>query len=305
MGKILITPRSLTRERHPAFSRIEQAGHEVVTATPGVQPSEEELLGLVPGIDGYLAGVEKISAAVLEAAKNLKVIGRNGVGVDNIDLEAAERLGIKICPTPGANAQGVAELTIGLLFSLVRAIPFSSGKLKAESWSRRKGTELTGKTLGVIGCGSIGKRAASLGTALGMKVIGYDMYPDTNYCPEGFGWSDLENILTTSDCISLHCPAGDKPLIDETALAKMKDGTYLINTARAALVDEEALLRALDTEKVAGYATDVFDPEPPEDFTLVQHKKVIATPHIGGFTKESIDRATVGAIEQILEELHG
>ncbi|MCF7928822.1 MAG: phosphoglycerate dehydrogenase [Spirochaetales bacterium] len=305
MGTILITPRSLTRERHPAFSRIEDAGHEIVTSTPGVQPSEEELLELVPAVDGYLAGVEKISAKVLEAAKNLKVIGRNGVGIDNIDLEAAKRLTIKVCPTPGSNAQGVAELTIALMFSLARWIPFSSSELKAGDWSRRKGTELTGKTLGVIGCGNIGKRVAAAGAVLGMQVLGYDMYPDGSFSPSGFSWSSLEGILSGSDFVTLHCPSGNKPLIDSAAVSSMKKGAFLINTARAALVDEQAVITGLDSGRLAGYGVDVFDPEPPEDFTLAGHEKVIPTPHIGGFTKESVDRATVGAIEQILENIDG
>ena len=138
MGTVLITPRSLTRERHPAFSLIENAGHTIVTSTPGVQPSEEELLRLVPDIDGYLAGVETIGAKVLEAAKNLKVIGRNGIGIDNIDIETAKRLNIKICPTPGANARGVAELAVALLFSLSRAIPYSDAQLKTKNWEAQK-----------------------------------------------------------------------------------------------------------------------------------------------------------------------
>jgi D-3-phosphoglycerate dehydrogenase / 2-oxoglutarate reductase len=304
VGKILITPRSLTRERHPAFSRIEEAGHEIVTSTPGVQPSEEELLELVPDIDGYLAGVEKISVKVLEAAKKLKVIGRNGVGIDNIDLEAAKRLAIKVCPTPGANARGVAELTIALMFSLARWIPFSSGELKAGNWSRRKGTELTGKVLGVIGCGSIGRLVAAMGTVLGMQVLGYDMYPDKSFSPAGFSWSSLDEVLSGSDFISLHCPGGDKPLVDSAAVSSMKKGTFLLNTARAVLVSEKAVLAGLDSGQLAGYGVDVFDPEPPEDFTLAGHEKVIATPHIGGFTQESVDRATRGAIEQILENIN-
>jgi len=303
MATILITPRSLTRERHPAFDLIEQAGHTIVTSTPGVQPGEEELLSLVPDIEGYLAGVEKISGKVLKAASKLKVIGRNGVGVDNIDLDTAQSLGIKICPTPGANAQGVAELAVGLLFALVRSIPFSDGRMKSGEWVRRKGTEVAEKTLAVIGCGNIGKRVAAAAGGLGMRVAGYDMYPDKEFSVPGFGWTSLEEALSTGDFITLHCPAGERPLIDAAALKTMKQGAYLINTARAALVDEQALLEALNNEKISGYATDVFDPEPPGDFTLAGHERVIATPHIGGFTKESVDRATRDAVEQILQHL--
>lgn len=303
MGKILITPRSLTRERHPAFSLIEKAGHEIVTSTPGVQPSEEELLSIIPDIDGYLAGVEPISAKVLEAAKKLKVIGRNGAGVDNIDLEAARRLNIAICPTPGANAQGVAELTIALMFSILRWIPFSDKHLKAREWKRKKGMEIEGKTLGLIGCGDIGQKVAVMASALGMTVQAFRRTPDKSFSPPRFSWASQEEVLKSSDIVSLHCPAGDKPLIDSAALASMKKGAYLINTARAAVIDEKAVYDGLESGQLSGYAMDVFPQEPPKDFTLVQHESVIATPHIGGFTTESVDRATTGAIEQILENI--
>lgn len=305
MGKVLITPRSLTRERHPAFSLIEEAGHEIVTSTPGVQPSEEELLSLVGDIEGYLAGVEKISAKVLEAAKQLKVIGRNGAGIDNVDLETAERLNIKVRPTPGANAQGVAELTIALMFSILRWIPFSDSHLKSKEWKRKKGIEIEGKTLGLIGCGDIGQKVAVMASALGMKVTAYRRTPDKSFAPANFTWASEEEVLSTADIVSLHCPAGAKPLIDAEAVSSMKKGAYLINTARAAVIDEKAVYDGLESGRLSGYAMDVFPQEPPADFTLVQHESVIATPHIGGFTEESVDRATTGAIEQILEEMNG
>ena len=130
MGKILITPRSLTKEGHPALEQLKKAGHQVLTCTPGKMPDEAELLALLPGCLGYLAGVEKVTARVLEAAKGLKVISRNGAGIDNVDLEMAHRLGIEVRPAPGANARGVAELTIALIFALLRSIPWSDGQLK-------------------------------------------------------------------------------------------------------------------------------------------------------------------------------
>jgi phosphoglycerate dehydrogenase-like enzyme len=156
MAKILITPRSLTQHGHPALDMLKKAGYEIIFSTPGKQPDEEELLRILPGCVGMLAGVEKISAKVLEAAKDLKAISRNGTGVDTIDLKAAERLNIKILRAEGANAQGVAELTIGLMFSMIRAIPFSSEQMKSGKWSRKQGIEVIGKTLGLIGCGKVG-----------------------------------------------------------------------------------------------------------------------------------------------------
>ncbi|TFG57910.1 MAG: oxidoreductase, partial [Spirochaetales bacterium] len=240
MEKILVTPRSLTKKRHPAFSLFEDAGLSVVTCTPGVMPGEDELLSLLPGCIGYLAGVEKITARLLEAAPGLQVISRNGAGMENVDIEAAKRLGIKVFPTAGANARGVAELTTGLMIGLLRSIPFSSGALKAERWERREGMELEGKCLGIIGCGEVGRLVAGMAGALGMRVLGYDLYPNMAFCLDSFEWADTEQIFRQADIITLHVPGGEKPLIDREALKAMKEGVYIINTARASVVDEEA-----------------------------------------------------------------
>ncbi len=307
MNKVLVTPRSLTKKGHPALDALRDAGYEVIFSTPGVQPDEEELLRLLPGCVAYLAGVEKISARVLEAAHDLRVISRNGTGIDNIDLEAARRLNITICVARGANANGVAELTIALMFALARAIPFSDASMKSEQWARREGIELTGRTLGLIGCGMIGKKVAVLGSAIGMQVVAFDPYPDPSFAPANFCWGSLDEVYKHSDIVSLHCPApaDGKPLIDRDAIAKMKPGVYLINTARAALLDEEAVLEGLASGQIAGAAVDVFAKEPPEDYRLVKHDRVIATPHIGGYTAESVQRATQEAVDNILKNLGG
>lgn len=303
MAKILITPRSLTKGGHPALARLKQAGHEVITCTPGKMPDEAELLALLPGCAGYLAGVEKVSARVLEAAKGLKVISRNGVGIDNIDLEAARRLNIQVRPTPGANARGVAELAIALMLSLLRSIPWSDGQLKRQAWNRRQGLEVAGRTLGLVGCGSIGRIVVGLATGLGLEVIAFRRHPDPSFAPPHFRWVRPEQLYAGSDVISLHCPAGPKPIIDQESIAQMKQGVYLVNTARAEVVDGQAVLEALEAGQIAGYACDVFPQEPPEDWRLAAHERVIATPHIGGFTEESVRRATEDAVQNLLEAL--
>jgi len=308
MSKILITPRSLTRESHPALGMLTQAGYELVLGPPGRQPSEEELFDLLPGCVGYLAGVEHISAEVLEAAIGLKVISRNGTGIDNIDLEAAQRTGVRICRAEGANAQGVAELTIGLLLALVRSIPYCDRRMKDGDWERVKGSEITGRALGIVGCGRIGQRVALLALALGMKVIAHDVYrPD--FVPSGeFRWGEsLESVLSQADVVSLHCPGpgDDKPLIGRAAFSWMKQGSYLINTARAELVDDQAALEALESGRLAGLATDVYRQEPPSERGLLSHERVIATPHLGAFTAESISRATTEAVKNLLHCLAG
>jgi D-3-phosphoglycerate dehydrogenase len=306
MKKILVTPRSLTKAGHPALDRLRQAGYEVIFSTPGKQPDEEELLRLLLDCVGYLAGVEKVSAKVLESARELKVISRNGSGVDNIDLATAEKRGIRICKTEGANAKGVAELTVGLMFSLVRQVPFHDARMKAETWERRKGIELDSRTLGLIGCGQIGKEVAIRALGLGMKVIAYRRHPDRTFTPsDRFSWVSFEEVLRRSDIISLHRPASPtgEPVIDGGAISKMKKGVYIINSARASLIDETSVLKALENGRISGIATDVYAKEPPENYSLVKHERVIATPHLGGYTEESVDRATIDAIENLIDSL--
>ena len=305
-ASILVSPRSLTTAGHPALARLQDAGYELVFTTPGQQPTTDELLQRLPGCTGYLAGVEDIDARVLEAARGLRVISRNGVGTNNVDMEAARRLGIKVCTTPGANARGVAELAMAHLLSLARWVPFSDHALKAGDWQRRKGIEVCGKTLGLIGCGHVGRLVARFALGMDMHVLAYDMMPDATFAPSPqFHFVPLADVIGQSDVISLHCPAlgNGQPLIDAEALAAMKRGGFLINTARAELVDPAALAAALQSGQVAGAAVDVFLSEPPTDDALVASDRVVATPHIGGFTGESVDRSVEMAVDNLLEAL--
>ncbi len=303
-GKILITPRSLSKNGHPGLTDLVKAGYELSIPFPGLMPSEEDLGEVLPGCIGYLAGVEKINGKLLAKCPDLKVISRNGVGIDNVDMKAAERMGIVLKTTPGANTRGVAELTIGLLFSLVRSIPLVNQSIRTGEWDRPLGMEIQGKTLGVIGTGMIGQQVISLAAGMGMKILAYDLYPVEALCSRrDLQYHSLEEVLSQSDIITLHCPAGEIPVIDEKAIARMKQGSFLINTARSALVDEAALFLALDSGKITGYAVDVFEKEPPVLTPLLLHKRVITTAHIGGFTIESVDRATRGAVKNILAVL--
>jgi phosphoglycerate dehydrogenase-like enzyme len=305
MNKILVTPRSLTRNGDPALAVLKEAGYEVVFSTPGVQPNEDELVKLLPRCVGYLAGVEKISARVLEAAKDLLVLSRNGTGIDNIDLEAARRQNIRVCRAEGANARGVAELTIGLIFALVRSIPYGDAALKREQWERRQGIELQSRVLGLIGCGQVGKSVALLGTGIGMQVIAFELRPDPSFAPANFCYVSLDDLCRQSDIVSLHCLPleSGKPMIDKDTITKMKRGVYLVNTARASLMHGEAVLAGLNSGQLAGVAIDVFAKEPPADYRLVKHDRVIATPHSGGYTVESVHKATAQAVDNLLTAL--
>lgn len=301
---VIVTPRSLSQAGHPYLQRLREEGYELCFPAPGRQPTEEELLGVVGGGVAYLAGVEKINANILEKAHKLKVISRNGVGVDNIDLKTAERLGIPVETASGANARGVAELAIALMLAVSRFVPQTHGTIKEGGWGRWMGREVQGKVLGLIGCGKIGRETARMALGLGMNVMAYDPNPDFKFDPgKGFAFTSMENLLKEADIVSLHCPPGNKPLLDRPALYSMKRNAILINTARAELIDAEAVHEALEKGRLFGLGTDVFSAEPPEPSPLIRHHRVVSTAHIGAFTEESVNRATVAAVDNIMKYL--
>jgi len=306
MAKILVTPRSLTKGGDPALELLRKAGHELVFCTPGKAPDERELLGLVPGCSGWLAGVEKITDTVLARADCLKAISRNGTGVDSIDLAACQRRGVAVLRAEGANARGVAELTMALMLSLLRSVSFGDARMKAGGWERRQGTELDSRVLGVIGTGKIGRLVTKFALGMDMRVLGFDAYPDARYAPSpDFASVPLDELLVSSDIVTLHCPhtPGEKPLIDAAALARMKKGAVLLNTARGGLVDDAAVLAALNDGRLAGYGVDAYEKEPPDPSPLIAHDRVIASPHVGAFTSESVSRATRVAVDNLLGAL--
>jgi D-3-phosphoglycerate dehydrogenase len=305
--KILVTPRSVTRSGHPSLQRLEQAGYRVVFPTPGEQPGENELRALLPGCVGYLAGVEPVTAAVLEMACDLRVISRNGTGTDTVDVEAARKHGILVVRAEGANARGVAELAISQILGLARSCASSDATLKAGLWKRTSpGIEIEGRTLGIIGCGRIGKLVTRMALALGMRVLAFEQFPDPEFHPgAGFRYAGWDEVLAESDFLSLHCPPrpDGTPVLNREAVGKMRRGARVVNTARYDVMDAEAVLEALDSGHLSGLALDVFDSEPPADWRLVKHPRVVATPHTGGYTVESIDRAMSQAVDNLIAGL--
>jgi D-3-phosphoglycerate dehydrogenase len=302
--RVAVTPRSLSVEGHPALDSLTAAGFEVLFPSPGRQPTPDELAAVLPSCVGYLAGVEPVPGELLRCCPNLRVISRNGVGVDNVDLAVAKELGISVERAVGAKAEGVAELALALMLASARSLTWSDAAIKVGRWQRRRGIELRGRQLGVVGAGQVGRRVAEMGLGIGMSVRAYDVLPDPGFAPSGdFFYADLDDVLGTSDVVSLHCPPGPTPLIDRAALALFGRGSYLVNTARAALVDDVAIQEALASGALAGYATDVFAMEPPEMTSVLLLPETVATPHIGGFTEESIERATRAAVGNILRVL--
>ena len=308
MPRILVTPRSVTSEGHPALERLTRAGFEIVMPPAGKMPAASDLKQLLPGCVGWLAGVEPITDDVLSAASDLRIISRNGTGIDAIDLESARRRGIEIRRADGANARGVAELAIGMILALARSLPFSDAAIKAGGWSRRKGFELEGKTLGVVGCGKIGRIVAALARGLGMQVVGHDPFAeqsDQSLDAPLVHLVYLDEVFALSHVITLHCPppADGRPLVDARRLGLAKPGVVIVNTARHELVDIPALVAAIERGHVAGAALDVFDAEPPIERSHLASDRILATPHIGGFTDESVDRAVDVAVTNLLEAL--
>lgn len=304
--RILVTPRSLTAEPHPDVERMRESGFEIVYSTAGAMPSEQELIDLVPGCVGWLAGVEPVTPKIIEAAENLRVISRNGVGIDNLPLDVLNERGVKVMIAEGANSMGVAELTIGLIFSALRSIPHSDAGIKSGGWPRLRGSEIHGRTVGIIGCGAIGREVARMVIALGARVIAFDpARPNLDLPSQAFAYADVDTIIAESDILSLHCPLprDGSTFLDRRRIFASKEGQVLINTARARLVDEEALIEALDAGHIGCYATDVFEQEPPASLDLAARRRVIATSHIGGFTAESVDRATRIAANNLLAAL--
>ena len=306
MGRILVTPRSVTQHGHPSLRRLAAAGYEVVLGPPGRQPTEAELLGALPGCVGYVAGVEPVSARVLAAASGLRAISRNGTGTDSIDATEAASRGIAILRAEGANARGVAELTFALIFALVRDLSQTDAALKRDQWTRRQGIELEGRSLGLIGCGRVGRIVAGIAGALGMNVLASDPVAEGKFHPgDFFRFVPIDEVFRCAEILSLHCPPSPdgRPILDRNALSSCRRGVFVVNTARFDLIDPVAMLGALDSGHVAGLGLDVFAEEPPKDTTLVRHSRVIATSHVGGFTQESVDRAMDAAVDNLLRAL--
>lgn len=271
----------------------------------------DELLQVVGEYDALIVrGRTKVTAAVLAAGKKLKVVGRAGVGVDNIDLVAAKEHKITVVNSPMATSVAVAELTLGLMLSVVREIARADAGLKAGKWLKKEleGIELFGKTLGVIGFGRIGANVGQRAKAFDMKVLGYDpLIPAAEIKARGGEPVSLDELLTQSDMITMHLPLtpDTKGMLNEAAFAKMKKGVYIICAARGGVIDEAALLAALNSGQVAGAALDVFATEPPGLTELASHPKVVETPHIGAQTVEAQTRAANDISEEVLAVLEG
>ncbi len=294
--------------------KLSEEGLKILKSSPelsvdvktGMKP--EELIKAIPEYEALIIrSSTTVTDAVVEAGKNLKLIGRAGIGVDNVDLNAASKRGIIVENTPSGNAVTTAEHAIAMMFAVSRMIPQAHKTMKEGKWDKKSfvGHELCNKTLGVLGVGNIGKIVANRALGLKMKVIGFDPFLTPEAAAQmGIELTGLPDLFRRSDYITLHVPLNDKTrnIIDKNAFAQMKQGVYIINCARGGVVNEADLLVALEEGKVGGAALDVFEQEPPPaDFRLVQHPNVVCTPHLGASTDEAQVNVAIEVAEQVVD----
>lgn len=273
--------------------------------------NRNELLNVISNYNVLIIrSAVKADAELIALGNNLELIGRAGTGVDNIDMEAAAKKGIKVMNTPGCNTISAAEHTLSLLLSMCRQIPQANSSLRNGMWDRKSfsGTELFGKTFGIIGLGKIGREVAIRVKSFGMNLIGFDPIISQESVSElGIKLLSLEEIYPIADFISLHVPLNDetKNLLSKETLYKCKKGVRIVNCARGGVINEADLLDALNDDQVAGAAIDVFNSEPITDFTLINHPNVVATPHLGASTNEAQEKVAVQLGTQIINWIQG
>ena len=284
---------------------LKEAGYEVKEAW---DEPKENLPNIVGDYDAIvIRSATKVKGDLLDAAKNLKVVGRAGIGLDNVDLDKCKERGIIVRNTPNATTDTVAELALAYMFALARPIVKGTNTLRDGKWAKKelKGTELLGKTLGIVGCGRIGSALARKCDAIGMKVVGCDVVEIQEACVDQ---CEMEDVFALADYISLHLPLlpDTKHIINKDTIAQMKDGVRIINCARGGTLDEQALYDAIKSGKVRGAALDVWEQEPIEleaSKKLLELEEVIGSPHIGAQTAEGQERAGIQVAEAVIEEL--
>ncbi|GIK27806.1 MAG: 4-phosphoerythronate dehydrogenase [Chloroflexota bacterium] len=305
--QVAVTPPMLA-DYPESFAPLRERGI-AVRINDGQYPMDAQSLARFVGTaEAAIIGLDEISAILFEMCPALRVVARNGVGMDNVDLAAASARGILVTTPLGANSTSVAELAIGLTITLARHVIPTHNRVQRGEWRRTQGMQLSGKTLGIVGLGRIGKKVAVRAQAFGMRVIANDIAPDAMFAAQhniemtGFG-----RVLEESDVVSLHVPLTDLTvhLIDRAALARMKPGALLINTARGPVIDSAALAEAITTGQLAGAALDVHTVEGRIDAVLAGLENVITTTHLGAYTRESLIATTEMAVDSILQILDG
>jgi len=306
--KVLVTPAFFGRKDSAPIDLLIEAGCEVVPSPYRRTATEEEMCALVADVHAAIVSLDPVTEKVLASSPRLRIVARCGVGYDNIDVAAATRMGIFVTNVPGANSRAVAEMAFGLMFDVARRISMMDRRMRAGTWKGHVGFELGGKTLGVIGTGSIGKLVAELGAGLAMRALCYSRTRDCAWATAvGATYVSLDELLRASDVVSLHIALTDdtRSLLSQRELSLMKPSAILINTSRGAVVDEDALFAALREGRLSGAGLDVFAEEPIGRSRLLELESVVLTPHISGLTAESAHAMAMGAASSVVAVLCG
>ena len=308
--KILVTPASFKPSiPSPALDQLRSFAGGTLVFNPHNRPlSEDELIPLLDGCDGCIAGLDPFTRTVVYSARTLKVISRYGAGVDNVDLAAANERGITVCNTPGVNAEAVADLAFGLMLCLARKLTLLDRNTREGKWDRSIGTELYQKTIGILGLGAVGKAAARRAAGFSMRVLACDPELDTAYARgQGITPVSLDKLIAESDIVSLHLPlkADTRHIISADVMRTMKKGALLINTARGGLIDEAAACALLRSGHLGGMGLDVYEVEPPHDPALFSLDNVVLTPHTAARTAEATASMAAVSVQNLIDVLSG
>jgi len=306
--KILITPRSFGKNDPTPINMLKEHGYEIVINPYGRMLTKSEMLEHLRDADGVIVGIDPIDAEVIAGAGKLKAIAKYGVGMDNIDVAFAESRNIAVTKTLGANSDSVAEFAVTLMLSVARRSVYFDAECRKSNWIKSSTIQMTGRTLGIIGLGAIGKLVAKKVKGFDMSVIVYDAFQDQEYAAaNGVEYVDLETLLRRSDFISLHVPLIDstKKMISTPQFELMKKTAVIVNTARGGLIDEDALIFALKSKRIWGAGIDVFEEEPnirPELLTL---ENVVLGPHCSASTLEAVDNMGIMSANNMIRSLEG
>lgn len=299
LSKILIGPSTFAAEDTAPMDKLIKNGFEVIRNPVGRKLTQKELINLLPGTQGLIAGLETLNRQILESS-SLKVISRCGAGMSNIDLKAAEELGIKIFSTPDAPTESVAELVIGAMLSLIRYIPQMNSDLHNGKWTKKIGIQLEGKTITIIGFGRIGRRVAEILKPFRVKILSVDQ--NCNIETDGVQIVHLHEALPQSDIITIHA-SGDEEILGQMEFPLMKKGVFLLNCARGNTIDEKELLKGLESGWISGAWIDCFVTE-PYNGQLNKYPQVIITPHVGSYTFECRRKMEMEAVDNIIKGFH-
>lgn len=304
--KVLVTPRSFGKNNPELFEKLERAGLEVIRNETGAILDEETMKKLIEPCVGVVLGVDPLNASVLAEARNLRAVSKYGVGLDNIDLKECERRGIRVSRTVGANSDAVADYAFALMLGVARRLVDIDRRCHERDWGKVIGLDVYGKTLGLIGLGMIGKRVALRARGFEMRVLAYDPRWDARYAEEmGITYADVDRICLEADFISLHCLLNDETrnILNAERIFSLKRSAIIVNTARGELIDEDALLKALEEKRIFGAGIDVFRDEPPKNPAWYKLDNLIMGSHCSSSTAGAAEMMGLMATDNLLYDL--